>query len=502
MTKPTAPDEAPELLDPATADDLAYEAPQELEEAAGRRPRSIALKLAAVAALGLVVGGALLGYRAHHRKKVIEAALTQADALLRRDTAAGYQQAASLLEPIAQLDPIVGASVRAFALAMLFADYRQSSAEAEIENLLVRPGRAEDVPPHAQLAAAALALGRREAGTATTAVSRGGAGPWPLALQARVALLAGNVEAALQPAAAAAAEGAFPPGLALHADVLRRLRRDPAAARAAYEAALAASPAQPRAAYGLAKLALSGLAPAAEAEEALRRIADDLEGTPAVERGRASSAPRGAPAPRRRPDRRRRDARRARRSTPPRGGGPSAPRSWPPSIAVRTARCRAHRLRCRARATTTRASSRRSRLLPRPRPHRRRRRPSRRPRPPRRCRRRRARRRRRRAQEGREEGGREEAPGEEAGAEEAGAAAVAARNPGSSCSPAEHARRALARARAPICTRRRHALPRARAARARRSTDPGRDRSGTRAAQASPRTPRETRDGRQPREDP
>ncbi len=288
MTKPTAPDEAPELLDPATADDLAYEAPQELEEAGGKRPRSIALKLAAVAALGLVVGGGLLGYRAHHRKKVIEAALTQADALLRRDTAAGYQQAASLLEPIAQLDPIVGASVRAFALAMLFADYRQSSAEAEIENLLVRPGRAEDVPPHAQLAAAALALGRREAGTATTAVSRGGAGPWPLALETRVALLAGNVEAALQPAAAAAAEGAFPPGLALHADVLRRLRRDPAAARAAYEAALAASPAHPRAAYGLAKLALSGLAPAAEAEEALRRIADDLDGTPAVERGRAS----------------------------------------------------------------------------------------------------------------------------------------------------------------------------------------------------------------------
>jgi hypothetical protein len=288
-----APDEAPEPTDPGTVDDFAYEPPAELSEepggeGGGRAPSSAALKLAAVAAIALAIGGALLFYRAHHRRKVVSTALAQADALLRLDSAASYRKASSLLEPIAQLDPIQGGSVRAFALAMLFADYRSAEAEPEIEALLVAPGRAEMVPPYAQLAAAALALGRREAGNAATAVARAGDGPWALALQARVALLAGNVEAALPPASSAAAEGAFPPGLALHGDVLRRLRRDPAAARAAYEAALSTSPGQPRAAYGLAKLALAGHVPAERAEAALRRILDDRDGTPAPERGRAA----------------------------------------------------------------------------------------------------------------------------------------------------------------------------------------------------------------------
>ena len=272
-----APDEAPEQS-PTPSEDLAYEAPAELADEptpGGRPPRSIALKLAAVALVALVIGGSLLAYRAHHRRKVVEAALTQADALLRLDTAAGYRQAATLLEPIAQLDPMQGASVRAFALAMLFADYRQADVEAEAENLLVAPMRAENVPAYAQLAAAALALGRKEVGTATTAVARAGSGPWPQAVQARVALLAGNLGAALEAAAPAAAEGSFAPGLALHGDTLRRLRRDQGAARAAYEAALAASPANARATFGLAKLALAGDAPAEEAITALRRLVDD-----------------------------------------------------------------------------------------------------------------------------------------------------------------------------------------------------------------------------------
>src|SRR6266508_4455209 len=197
MPRPHAPEEAPEPTDLTASDDLVYEIPSELDETVvadhrgGRPPRSGALKLAAAAAIVLVVGGALLAYRAHHRNKVVAAALSQADALLRLDTSAGYRQAAALLEPIAQLDPMQGAS----------------------ETLLVGPGRAEAVPAYAQLAAAALALGRKEAGTATTAMSRAGDGPWPLAIQARVALLAGNVAAALPPAASAAGEGAFPPGL-------------------------------------------------------------------------------------------------------------------------------------------------------------------------------------------------------------------------------------------------------------------------------------------------
>jgi hypothetical protein len=293
MANPNAPDEAPVVTE-ITDEDLAYEAPPELAEDGGRPgggrrpPSSLALKLAAVGTLALVVGGALLVYRAHHRKKVVAGALSQADALLRLDTAAGYRKAATLLEPIGQLDPMQGGSVRAFALAMMFADYKDAEAEAQADTLLVTPGRAEVVPVHGHLAAAALALGRREAGTAMTAVARAGDGPWALALQARVALLAGNVEAALPPSAAAAAEGAFPPGLALHGDALRRLRRDPGASRAAYEATLAASPGHARAAYGLAKLALSGDAPPEEAEAALRRLAADRDGTPAAERGRAA----------------------------------------------------------------------------------------------------------------------------------------------------------------------------------------------------------------------
>jgi hypothetical protein len=287
MPDAKGPDGAPENI---AADELAYEPPPDLEqpEGGGKRTSPLALKLAAIAGIVLVVGAALLLYRAHHRSKVVSEALSQADALLRLDTAAGYRQAASLLEPIAQLDPLQGGSVRAFALAMLFADYRATEVEAEIENLLVVPGRAEVVPPYAQLAAAAVALGRREVGTATTAVARAGDGAWPQAMQARVALLAGNVEVALGPASAAAASGAFPPGLALHGDALRRLRKNPRAARAAYEAALAASPAHPRAAYGLAKLALSGSAPAQQAETVLTRLLDDRDATPASERGRAA----------------------------------------------------------------------------------------------------------------------------------------------------------------------------------------------------------------------
>lgn len=292
MARPDAPDDDATPHLEAPHDGGAYDAPPELDgdgDGAGpRRPRSLALKLAIAAVVVLAVAGGLLAYRAHHRRKVVATALSQADALLRLDTASGYRQAALLLEPIAQLDALQGGSVRAFALAMLFADYRHPEAEREADELLVGPGRAETVPTYAQLATAALALGRKEIGTATSALARAGDGPWALALQARTALLAGNVEAALAPASSAAAEGAFPPGLALHGDALRRLRRDAPAARAAYEAALAASPEQPRAAYGLAKLALAGQAPSEEAEGALRRLMEDRNGTPSNERARAA----------------------------------------------------------------------------------------------------------------------------------------------------------------------------------------------------------------------
>ncbi len=293
-TNPTDP--SPDAPEDLTGDSGAYEVPEELGSTVmddggaepAPPPRSGALKLAVAVAVVLAIGAGLLAYRAHHRRKVLGEGLARADALLRLDTAAGYREAASLLEPLSQLDPAEAGSVRAFALAMLFADYRASELEAEAEGLLVAPGRADVVPAYASLAGAALALGRREAGSATTAVARAGDGAWARALQGRIALLAGNVPAALDPAGAAASEGAFPPGLALHGDVLRRLRKDPAAARAAYEAALSASPLHPRAAYGLAKLALGGQAPPEGAIAALERILEDRSGTPDVERGRAA----------------------------------------------------------------------------------------------------------------------------------------------------------------------------------------------------------------------
>jgi hypothetical protein len=280
--------------DDLTDESGAYEIPEELAEPGAevappkRPPRSTAVLLAAVAGGVLLLGAALLVYRAHHRGEVLAEGLAKADALLRLDTAAGFREAASLLEPLAQLDPVGAASVRAFALAMLVADYRAAELENEAERLLVAPGRADVVPAHAHLAAAALALARREAGTAMTSAARAGDVGWARALHARVAFLAGNATAALEPAAAAAADEGFAPGLAVHGDTLRRLRRDGPGARASYEAALAASPMHPRAAYGLAKLALGGQAPIPDAAGHLERILNDVAGTPAPERARAA----------------------------------------------------------------------------------------------------------------------------------------------------------------------------------------------------------------------
>jgi hypothetical protein len=261
------------------------------EEPAGRGPglrdHASSLKIAAAVAVVLVLGGALMAYRAHNRRAALRAGLARAEQLLRLDTAAGYQDAAALLEPLAELDPLDAASARAFALAMLFADYRVGRAEADAEALLVRPGRAAEIPRMASLAQAALGLGRRHLGDATAAASAAQGSRWAEVLQARIALAAGALPAAAGPAASAASSGGLAAGLAVHGDVLRRGRRDAAAARAAYAAALAASPLHPRAAYGLAKLALAGDAPFLQGAAPLERLLADAS-TPAHERGRAA----------------------------------------------------------------------------------------------------------------------------------------------------------------------------------------------------------------------
>jgi len=312
MNKPLTPESPTEQTDEPSLEDSFYEVPAELREepqhpeAADRaaaptvaepdgdeapllaRRRFPVVKVGLVVGLLVCVGVALMAFRAQGRRRAVREGIARADELMRLDTAEAYHKAADLLAPHAQLDPLEAGSARAFALAMLAADYRDAAAEAEANALLVVPGRADTIPAHAALAFAALAIGRNVLGDATSALSGASTMPsWASALQARIALRAGTLEAAVESADAAAAEPGFAPGLAVHGDAVRRARHDDRTARAAYEAALSASPTHPRAAFGLAKLALSGHAPEAEAREALERLVASGEATPAPERGRA-----------------------------------------------------------------------------------------------------------------------------------------------------------------------------------------------------------------------
>jgi len=179
-------------------------------------------RVAAVIAAVAVAGAAALAYRSHHRKKVLREGLARAQSLLRADTFAGYREASRLLEPLSKLDPVEAGAMRAFALAALFADYRDPKASAEAEGLLIEPGRAAEVPEGAQLAYAALALGRMEVGNAAgfAARTRSATG---LTFQARTSLAAGNLGAAAEPLARAVqADPTLPMALALSGDVQRR----------------------------------------------------------------------------------------------------------------------------------------------------------------------------------------------------------------------------------------------------------------------------------------
>jgi hypothetical protein len=274
--------EAPRQARPPDEDD-------DEEDERPRLKRPIGLQIGIALAVVALAAAAILGYRSHQRSRALAEGLPKAEAMLRLDTAAGYQGAADLLVPLARLDTMDAASMRAFALAMLAIDYREAAADAEAEALLVEPGRAEVVPPYANLAIAALQLGRRSVAEATTYASRASRSPWSGMLQARIAFQAGNPEAGAGPiAAACASDPALPAAQAVQGDLARRLKKEPVAARAAYAAALAASPLHPRAAYGLAKLALASQVPLADALPPLQRLVADDPATPAPERARAA----------------------------------------------------------------------------------------------------------------------------------------------------------------------------------------------------------------------
>lgn len=251
--------------------------------ATGRKKIAALVSAAVVGVLAV----ALLAAWLVHRRAELAGGTARATELVRLDTAAAHAEAAAILAPLAEREPIEAGSLRAFALAMRFLDYRDAAAEAEAERLLLAPLRADEVPAFAELALAALALGRREAGTATTAATHAAGTGWSDVLHARIALFAGRLDAAAESAAAAVAvDPGLPTARALEGDAARRAG-DGRSAHDAYAAALAASPTHPRAAFGLAKLALAGLAPAAEARAAVQRVADDVA-TPAPERGRAA----------------------------------------------------------------------------------------------------------------------------------------------------------------------------------------------------------------------
>ena len=297
-------------VDPAGARDdaSAYDPPAGLEEDRPYRPfasahdlsaaggwrtapprRSPALKIAIGLGLSLVVAGALLGYRSWHRKQVLTEGMLVAEASIRLDTAAGYRKAADMLEPLGKLDPHEAASMRAFALAMLASDYRERELGAEAEALIAVPAAAGTVPAWADLASAAIYLGRGQVGDAATYAGRAGDKPWAGALLARLALMAGNPEAAFEPLRRSLAnDPGLAASLAMQGDLSRRVRHDVHAARTSYAAALAASRTHPRATYGLAKLALASQIPLNQAIPPLRALLNDSQATPANERARAA----------------------------------------------------------------------------------------------------------------------------------------------------------------------------------------------------------------------
>ncbi len=250
-----------------------------------RRSPGVLKIVAVVLALALVLGSVLV-VRKQRQRRALREGLDKAAELMRPDTHAGYTAAADLLKSLVPLDPLQAGSARAFALGMLVSDYREEARAQEAEALLVEPERAPVVPPAANLAEAALLLSR-EAGTATTFAARAPGNPWSGTLQARVALSAGNLPVASELVdGVLAIDPGFPAALALKGDIQRR-RKDYAGAHDAYATALRASPIHPRAAYGMAKLALSEKAPREQASRPLEQMLTDPS-TPSNERARAA----------------------------------------------------------------------------------------------------------------------------------------------------------------------------------------------------------------------
>ena len=282
-------------------------APKEHDEPRPRGGISKRVKIACAALAVLVALALVFGYRSYQERRIVAISVARAKLLIRTDTWLGYHEAAALLGVrAAKADPLQAGSLRAFALGMLYLDYRDKTAAADANEALVEPARAATMPMYAQLAVAAVSLGDGRAGTGLEYATRAGDDALPRLLYARVALLAGNAAVASEAVdRALAADPELPAALALKGDLLRRSGR-PADARQAYTTAIATSSSSldsglagsstrsgataphARATFGLAKLALSREIPSDAATGPLLRLLEDRSGTPQVERARAA----------------------------------------------------------------------------------------------------------------------------------------------------------------------------------------------------------------------
>ena len=295
--------DVPGLAGPGLDDPLA-----EAQPARGSRRRVSPWPLfGALIALAVAAALGLYAYHRHQERRIVALSIARAEQLVRSDTWLGYHEAAALLAVrAAELDPVEAGALRAFALAMLALDYRDEGAASKANATLQPALRAATVPPYANLAVAAAALARGQAGTALEYAVRAGEGGLPQFLEARVALMAGNATVAAEALERAiAADPQMPAARALQADLFRRVGKADQA-RDGYLAALAASSAavsaglsdsgvragaaapHARATFGIGKLALSHeIAPEA-ATAALSKLLGDRAGSPQVERSRAA----------------------------------------------------------------------------------------------------------------------------------------------------------------------------------------------------------------------
>jgi hypothetical protein len=299
-------DGAPELHEGDLESPEGEDAPGS-SELARRRGLPRGVKIAGGLLAIAVAVAAVFVYRHHQERRILALSIARAQQLVRSDTWLGYHEAAQLLGVRAvQIDPLEAGSLRAFALAMLAADYRDEDAVPQANLALTEALRAPQVPDYANMAMAALAIHDGQAGTALAYASRGGEGALAQVLQARVTLLAGNATAARDALdRALRIDPELPAARALQADLLRRAGRD-GEARESYVTALSASAAalsaglagstgregatapHPRATYGLAKLALSRALGSEDVTHALQRLLEDRKGSPGVERARAA----------------------------------------------------------------------------------------------------------------------------------------------------------------------------------------------------------------------